>query len=144
MKTLRSMMLGLAMLATGSVVYAAPVSHHNNATKGEVVNTYVDAVVYGDLSNVSDAIADNAQFYTIRGAGTLVNAHTKQEMMDYLKSEAALHEHCACTSTVLQDSGSTYIEKVEMKYKNLTRTDVITAHRDGDEWKITKVETSYK
>ena len=34
--------------------------------------------------------------------------------------------------------------KVDMKYSDFTRTDVITAEHAGHGWKITKVETSFK
>ncbi|MBS1528077.1 MAG: hypothetical protein JST19_20695 [Bacteroidetes bacterium] len=143
MKTLRSIALGVAMLVSGGTVYAAGVTHHE-ISKDEVVGTYINAIVHGNLKDVDQAIADDAQFYTIRGTGTRVDALTKKQVMDYLKSNASLNENCECTSTMLKDDDNTFVEKVDMKYDNVTRTDVITAERDGNDWKITKVETSYK
>ncbi|HVW14606.1 MAG TPA: hypothetical protein VHB54_12300 [Mucilaginibacter sp.] len=144
MKTFRSIALGLAMLVSGSTVYAASVTHHE-ISKDEVVGTYINAIVHGsNLKDADQAIADDAQFFTIRGTGTRVDALTKKQVMDYLKSNASLNENCECTSTMLKDDDNTFVEKVQMKYKTVTRTDVITAERDGNDWKITKVETSYK
>ncbi|MGZ3777504.1 MAG: hypothetical protein ACXVI9_07915, partial [Mucilaginibacter sp.] len=62
MKTLKAIMMGLALTLTIGVANAAPKTHHN-LTKDEVVDTYTNAVVRGDLNGIDNAIDDNAQFY---------------------------------------------------------------------------------
>ena len=141
MKTLKAMM-GLALITVCGFAYAAPKAHHDNATKEEVVDTYLDAVVHGDLSGIDKAIDDNAHFYIQRGVRILTT--DKQEVMDYLKTNANIDRNCVYDNTVLDQGNNYVVEKVEMKFKELTRTDVITAQRSDDGWKITKVETSYK
>jgi Putative lumazine-binding len=141
MKTLKAMMMGLALLVFCGVANAGVrVSH--NPTKDEVVDTYVNAVTHGDLKGLDDAIDDDAQFNTKRGDN--VNTLTKDQLLDALKADAGIRQDCKCTATVLQDMDDTFIKKVEMNYGDFTRTDVVTAQRTGYGWKITKVETSYK
>jgi hypothetical protein len=141
MKTLKAMMMGLALLVFCGVANAGvKVSH--NPTKDEVVDTYVNAVTHGDLKGLDDAIDNDAQFNTKRGDH--VNTLNKGQLLDDLKANAGTQQDCKCTATVVQDTDDTFTKKVEMNYGDFTRTDVITAQRAGDGWKITKVETSYK
>jgi hypothetical protein len=141
MKTLRAMM-GLALIAVCGFANAAPKTHGDNATKEEVVDTYLNAIVHGDLNGISRAIDDNAHFYIQQGVR--ITATGKREVMDYLKANANVDKACDYTSTVLNQGETFLVEKVVMKFKEVTRTDVITAQLSDDGWKITKVETSYK
>jgi hypothetical protein len=94
------------------------------------------------LNGIDKAIDDNARFYVQRGVRVL--ASDKSEVMNYLKTNANVDRDCVYDNTVLDQGNNFVVEKVEMKFKELTRTDVITAQRSDDGWKITKVETSYK
>jgi len=133
--------MGLALLLVGSISQAAPTSH-GNSTKDEVINTYLNAVVHGKLGGVDEAIDDDAQFNMKRGDH--VNTLSKPQILDALKSNENVDQDCQCTKTVLQDDDQISVMKVDMKYGDYTRTDVITAQHAGSGWKITKVETSFK
>lgn len=141
MKTIKAMM-SLALIAVCGFANAAPKTHHDNATKEEVVDTYLDAVVHGDLNGIDRAIDDNAHFYVQHGVRILAN--DKKDMMTFFKENANIDKNCDYSSKVLNQGENFLIEKVVMKFKEITRTDVITAQRSDDGWKITKVETSYK
>jgi hypothetical protein len=141
MKTLKTMMMGLALMLACGVANAAPITHHNPG-KDEVVDTYMNAVVHGDMKGVSAAIDDEAQFYTMHS--DRVSQMNKGQILDYLKANPAAQQDCNSTSTVLQDTDEMYVKKVDVKYEGVMRTDVITAERAGSGWKITKVETSFK
>jgi hypothetical protein len=141
MKTLKAMMMGLALLVFCGVANAGvKVSH--NPTKDEVVDTYVNAVTKGDLSGIDNAIDEDAQFNTMRGDH--VNTLNKGQLLDYLKDNANTKQDCKCTSSVMLDTDDKYVKKVVMQYGDITRTDLVTAERAGEGWKITKVETSFK
>jgi hypothetical protein len=142
MKTLKAMMMGLALMLACGVASATPITHHNSGGKDEIVDTYMNAVIRGDLNGISAAIDDDAQFYTMHS--DRVSQLNKNQMLSYLKANPAVQQDCNCTGTVLQDSDDMYIKKMDVKYEGVTRTDVITAQRAGDGWKITKVETSFK
>jgi hypothetical protein len=141
MKTLKAMMMGLALLLFCGVANAGVKISHN-PTKDEVVETYVNAITHGDLKGIDNAIDDDAQFSTVRGDH--VSTLNKGELLDYLKANANGGEDCKCSASVVQDSDDKYVKKVVMQYGDVTRTDVITVEPAGDGWKITKVETSFK
>lgn len=141
MKTLKAMMMGLALLVFCGAANAG-VKFLHSPTKDEAVDTYVDAVTQGNLKGIDNAIDDDAQFNTLRGDH--VKTLNKGELLDYLKANPNIDHNCKCTETVLQDTDDKYIKKVVMQYSDVTRTDVVTAERSGDGWKITKVETSFK
>lgn len=141
MKTLKAMMMGLALLLVCGISQAAPISH-GNSTKDQVIDTYLNAVVHGKLDGVSDVIDDDAQFAIKRGER--INTLTKAQIMDGLKANANVEQDCQCTKSVMQDDDLKKVLKVDMKYADYTRTDIITAEPVGAGWKVTKVETSFK
>jgi len=133
--------MGLALLLVCGITQAAPTSH-GNSTKDEVINTYLNAVVHGKLGGIDEAIDDDAQFNMKRG--DRVNTLSKPQVLDALKSNENVDQDCQYTKIVLQDDDQISVLKVDMKYGDYTRTDVITAQHAGSGWKITKVETSFK
>lgn len=141
MKTLRAMMMGLVLLLVCGASKAASLKSHGNS-KDEVIDTYLEAVVHGKLNGISDAIDDDAKFNMKRG--DRVNTLTKSQVIDALKASQNIDQDCQCTKTMIRDDDDTRILKVDMKYADFTRTDVITAEHAGPGWKITKVETSFK
>jgi hypothetical protein len=141
MKTLKTMMMGLALLLVCGISQAAPTGH-GNATKDQVIDTYLNAIVHGKLDGIGDAIDDDAKFFTQRG--DLVNTLSKSQILDALNASANIEQQCQCTKSVLQDDEEKKVVRVDMKYADYTRTDTITAEPAGKGWKITKVETSFK
>jgi len=133
--------MGLALLLVCGISQAAPTGH-GNSSKDQVIDTYLNAIVHGKLDGVSDAIDDDAQFYMKRGER--VNTLSKSQIMDALQSNANVEQDCQCAKSVLQDDDLKKVMKVDMKYADYTRTDIITAEPIGGGWKITKVETSFK
>jgi hypothetical protein len=141
MKTLKAMMMGLALILVCGTSQATPIDH-GNATKDQVIETYLNAIVHGKLDGVSDAIDDDAQFYTKRG--DLVNTLSKSQILESMQANANIEQQCQCAKSVLQDDDEKKVIRVDMKYADYTRTDVITAEPAGKGWKIMKVETSFK
>jgi hypothetical protein len=142
MKTLKTMMMGLALLFTFNFSQAATSSSPNGPTKDEAINAYLNAVVHGKLSGLADVIDEDVQFNMLRGDN--VNTLNKRQMLNGLKSFENVEQDCQCTKTVVQDMDDINTVKVEMKYADFTRVDVITAQKEGKGWKITKVDTSFK
>ncbi|MGN6641339.1 MAG: hypothetical protein ACTHJ8_20680 [Mucilaginibacter sp.] len=140
MKTLRIMMVGLAMIVICGAANATGKLYNN--TKDDAINTYLNAVVHGKVNGLDDAIDEDAQFNTIRG--DRVNTLNKIQMVDYLKNNANVEQNCKCSESVMMDTDDKFVKKVDMQYDGFTRTDVITAERAGSGWKITKVQTSFK
>jgi len=137
MKTLKAMVMGLALLLVCGVSQASS----GKSTKDEVMDAYLNAVVHGKIAGVENAIDDDAQFNIKRGNS--VNSLTKPQMMESLRTSEDLEQQCECTKTKLMDDTDMSVLRVEMKFSDFTRIDVITAQRAGSGWKITKVETSF-
>lgn len=143
MKTLKTLAMALVLLVAGATANAAKNHEQKNLNKDEVINTYVNAITKGDLTGLDNAIDDNAQFNMKRGDA--VNTANKQQMMEYIKSVPAIGSDCKCTNTVVKDEGDgSAVIKVEIKYNDVVRTNVITVERKFGSWKITNVDTSFK
>ncbi len=140
MKTLKAMLMGLALVFAVGVASAATTSGPK-PTKDDVFNTYLNAVVHGKLAGIEDVIDDEAEFNIKHGDN--VSTIGKQQIIRSLKSTENIEQDCHCTKSVVQDSDDVSMLKVEMKYADFTRVDIITAQRAGHGWKITKVESSY-
>ena len=100
MKTLKAMMMGMALLLICGVSQAAP-HDHDNSTKDGVIDTYLNAVVHGKLGGIDNAIDDDAHFNMKRGER--VNTLSKPQIMDALKLNENVEQDCQCTKTVVQD-----------------------------------------
>jgi hypothetical protein len=76
MKTLRSIMLGLAMLAMGGAV-KANTNDNVKLTQTYAVNTYVDAMTRGRLNGLNDVLDNSASF---RQTGTQLQQTTNARL----------------------------------------------------------------
>ena len=54
MKTLKSIVLGLALLVICSVAKANTYTDGDNLTKNYAINTYIDAMTHGKIKNFSE------------------------------------------------------------------------------------------
>lgn len=140
MKTLKALMMGMALLLICGVSQAKSLISNDNS-KDQPIDTYLNAVVHGKLNGIDNAIDDDAQFDMKRGDN--VNTLTKSQIMSSLKVNENIEQDCQCTKTVVRNDDDVEVLKVDMKYQNFTRTDMITAHREGSKWRITRVETSF-
>ena len=141
MKTLKAMIMGLALLLICGASQAKPLTINDNS-KDKAIDTYLNAVVHGKLAGIDDAIDNDAYFGMKRG--NTENTLTKAQILDALKANENVEQDCQCTKTVVRDDDDMKVIKVDMKYNDFTRTDVITSEPSGSGWKITKVETSFK
>lgn len=134
-------MLGLSLLLICNFAKAFS-KFTSSPGKKEIMDTYLNAVIHGKIAGLENAIDDEVTFDIKRGV--YVNTLSKNQLLKSLKSLENIEQDCQYTKTVLQDDDEKSILKVDMKYNDFTRTDVITAQHTGNEWKITKVETSFK
>lgn len=141
MKTLKSIVMGFALLIICGAANAANKTNDKGPGKDEVIDTYLNAVVHGKLDGIDKAIDDGAHFNMTRGDN--VNSLSKQQLLRSLKSTENIEQDCKCTSSVVRDENDICVRKVQMNYGDFTRTDLITAEREGKGWKITKVDISY-
>ncbi|MGF7081906.1 hypothetical protein [Mucilaginibacter sp. UYCu711] len=137
MKTLKSIVLGLALLVVGTIANAAnkPAAV---LTKNDVLNIYVNAVVHGKLDGLDAVLDDNVKFVMQRGDNeTILN---KKNILESFKASENMEQGCTYTTTVVKDTKDGMIVKLEMKYDGYVRTNLITISSRRADFKITKVE----
>jgi hypothetical protein len=141
MKTLKSLTIAIALLATTSFVKANDVPE-NSLTKTHAINTYVDAMTRGKFSDLNQVVDQSAKFNILRGKNIL--SFNKKEMTDYLKNEKNIVQECTTSTAVVESNSDMAVVKVDMKYENFTRSNYVTVTNTGSGWKITNVYSVFK
>jgi len=136
MKTLKKIILGLAMLAFCGAV-KANINEDGKLTKIHAINTYVDAMTRGKLNGFNDVLDNSTAFNMVRGKQLL--SFNKKQMLDYLQSNKNVEQLCTTSTSVVESNASIAIVKVDMKYENFTRSNYVTIAHTTNGWKITNV-----
>jgi hypothetical protein len=136
MKTLKTMMLGLALLLVCSMAEARKIKVED-LTKTHAVNTYVDAMTRGKLDGFNDVLDKTATFSLLRGKTVL--SFSKKQMMDFLKSNKDTEQACTISTSVVNSDANIAIVKVDMKFNGFVRSNYVTIANTGNGWKITNV-----
>jgi hypothetical protein len=140
MKTLRSIMLGLALLLVCSATKASNIKGEK-LTRNHALYTYADAITQGKLSNLNDVLDKTAEFSMLRGK-TIISFSRKQ-MLDYLKSNKNVEEICTTSTSIIASDANVEIVKFDMKFKGFVRHNYITIANTGNGWKITNVYSTF-
>jgi hypothetical protein len=137
MKTVKSIVLGLALLVVSTIANAAnkPAAV---LTKNDVLNIYVNAVVHGKLDGLEAVLDNNIKFITQRGDNEVIL--NKKSVLESLKASENMEQGCTYTTTIVKDTKNGMIVKLEMKYGDYVRTNLITISTSRADFKITKVE----
>ena len=140
MKTLKSVIIGVALLAVCTVANAAkpatvPLS------KEDAINIYVNAVTKGELTGIEDVLDPNVTFTTIVHDEP-VNV-TREAVIKDLKANEGVKQDCSTATSIIGDSPRKAVVRVEMKYNNSVRTNYVTLVSTRKGWKITEVSSVF-
>nr|WP_294789873.1 hypothetical protein [uncultured Mucilaginibacter sp.] len=138
MKTLKSIFLGLALLVATGVANANP-NTAGTLSKNDVVTVFTNAVIHGNLQNLEQALAKNVEYTMYRGEKTF--KLNKQALLDSFKASENVEQTCQYTTSIVSDIDNTMVLRMDMKYEGYVRTSTITIKQQGQDWKITKIET---
>jgi len=86
MKTLKSIVLGLALLVVCGVAKANTIDE--KTTPNYAINTFVDAMTRGKLAGLDNVLDKSAEFNMLRGK--TVMSFTKSQMLEFFKSNKTL------------------------------------------------------
>jgi hypothetical protein len=136
MKTLKSILLGLALLAVGTAVKANN-TNDGTLTENHAINTYVDAMTRGKLQGLNDVLDPSAQFSMLRGKTVL--SFSKKQMLDYLQPNQNTEQTCTTSTSIVESNANIAVVKVDMKYEGFVRSNYVTIANTGNGWKITNV-----
>ena len=141
MKSLKSVMLGIALLAVfgaANIVKASGVP----LTENDVINTYVSAMTQGNLKGINEVLDENATFSMLQ-ANKVVNI-SKEDMLSFLKSTKGVQQDCTTSTSVVESNVNNAVVKVDMQYGEHVRSNYVTMVNTEDGWKITDVYTIFK
>ena len=136
MKTLKSMLAGIALLFICAAANAITKPATGKLTRDEVVKIYIDATTSGNVSNLNNVLADDLQFNIQRGENVITL--DKNQLIDYLKNNTTADPSVKTTTTVMQEDDNSSVIKVEFKYDGYSRTDEVTLNKTFG-WVITQV-----
>jgi hypothetical protein len=140
-KTLRSIVAGLALLLITNVVKADE-PKAAKLTKTHAVEAYVSAMTQGKSANLSEVLDQSAKFSILRGKKVM--SFDKAEMLEFTKQNKDIQQACTTTTSEVESNDDVSVVKVDMKYENFTRTNYVTVANTGDGWKITNVYSVFK
>ena len=141
MKTLKSIVLGLALL----VVCGAAKANNINDDKSNVnyaINTFVDAMTRGKVAGLNDVLDKSAEFSMLRGKTVL--SYGKKEMLEFFNSNKNIEQACTTSTSIVESTANVTIVKVAMKYDNFVRNNYVTIANTGNGWKITNVYSVFR
>ncbi|MCJ8209473.1 nuclear transport factor 2 family protein [Mucilaginibacter sp. RS28] len=142
MKTLKSLVLGLCLLAVCGVANANIKNDDKAASPYFAINTYVDAVTRGKVTDFDQAVDASAKFSMLRGKQIL--SFDKAEMSNYVKENQNIEQACTVSTSIVNSNADLTVVKVEMKYDEFVRTNYVTLSNTGGSWKITNVYSVFK
>ena len=138
MKTLKSIMLGLALLLMGGVANAARPAA-SALSKNDVLDIYTNAVIHGKIAGLDQALSKNVEWKMYRGDKLF--KLDKQAIMDSFKASENVEQTCKFTTSTVENNDDTMVIKLDMKYDTYTRSTLVTFKQDKNDWKITSIET---
>lgn len=141
MKNLKNMLLAITMLLIAIAANATVKSVLNKLTKTDLINMYVDAVAHGKTGTLNTILDDALQYNAMRGEN--VNTLSKDQFISYLKNSSVTDANVSTNMTTLEEDDDHMIVKIEFKFADFTRSDVLTLQKSAD-WTITKIDNSFK
>jgi hypothetical protein len=142
MKTLKSIILGLALIIVCGVAKANVNNEGEYLTKNYAINTYVDAITRGKIQGFNDVIDQEAKFTMLRGKKVL--SFTKGEIMESVKVNKNVEQQCTTSTTIVESNSDLAVVKVDMQFDGFVRSNYVTIANTGKGWKITNVYSVFK
>lgn len=140
MKTLKSIVLGLALLIICGVAKANTIDE--KTTPNYAINTFVDAMTRGKLAGLDGVLDKSAEFNMLRGKKVL--SFSKNDMLAFFKENKNIEQSCTTSTSIVESTPSVTIVKVSMKYDDFVRNNYVTIANTGNGWKITNVYSVFK
>jgi hypothetical protein len=142
MKTLKTIFAALALVVICSVAKASDDSDIARLSKDNAITSYINAMTNGNMKGFNEVLDPTAKFSMLRGKDVI--SFTKADMLDFMNSNKDIKQACTTTASVVESTGDVSVVKVDMKFKDFTRTNYVTIANTGKGWKITSVYSLFK
>jgi len=142
MKTLMTTFLAVIIFMSASAFTKAETKSSRLATADNSVNLYIETITNGNVENINGLFA--SQFVQNTNANGKIITHNKEQVIGFIKSQKNVKQDCHTTYAVMEQSGDYTLAKVEMKYNGFTKVDYVTLSKEGADWKVNQVVTTYR
>jgi hypothetical protein len=140
MKTLKSIMLGLVLLAATITANAAPINE-DISSQNYAVTTFINAITKGKVDDLSNVLDKTMSFNVLRGQA--VRTFSKDELLGYLQNDKGVKLNCITSTSVVESNAKLEVVKVDIKSHGLTRSNLLTLANTANGWKIVNIYTMY-
>jgi len=142
MKTLMATFFAAFIFVSASAFTKAETKSSRLATADNSVNLYIETITNGNVENINELFG--SQFIQNTNANGKVTIHNKEQVIGFLKGRKNVKQDCSTTYTVIEQGKDYSLAKVEMKYSGFTKVDYLTLSKEGANWKVNQVVTTYK
>lgn len=142
MKTLRTLLIGVALFTVCTAAKATFRTDEGNMSKNFAINTYIDAMTRGKADGMNEVLDPTVKFSMLRGKQVI--SFTKKEMLDYLKTNKNVEQTCTTSTQIIANDADQSVVKVDMQFEGFVRTNYVTLANTGNGWKITNVYSVFK
>jgi hypothetical protein len=142
MKSLIKILFAAIVLITANAFAKAEVDGANKKAAANTLHQYIATTTQGKVENI-DELFSNQFRHNINGDGK-VFTHTKEQVVEFLKGRKNVQEDCVASYRIIEQNETCAIARVEMKYLKFTRINYVTLSREGSEWKISQVTTTFR
>ena len=142
MKTLMTNSFAAIIFVLASASVKAETKSTRLATADNSVNLYIETITKGNVENM-DALF-GSQFIQNTNANGKVTTHSKEQILSFIKGQKNVKQNCNASYALMEQSDDYAVAKVEMKYREFTKIDYVTLSKEGADWKINQVGTTYK
>ena len=143
MKTIKTIAAALILVVTFGAAKANTTNADNELlTVNHAVNTYVNAMTHGQVSDLATVIDADAKFTMLRGEQML--SFNKSQILGSVQENENVEQDCKTTTTIRESNSDLTVVKVDMKYAGFTRSNYVTLANTADGWKITNVYSVFK
>jgi len=141
-KTLMTTFLAAIIFVSASAFAMAETKSSRLATADNSVNLYIETITNGNVENINELFG--SQFIQNTNTNGKVITHNKEQVIGFIKGQKNVKQDCSTTYTVMEQSGNYSLAKVEMKYPDFTKVDYVTLSKEGADWKVNQVVTTYR
>jgi len=143
MKTLKSILFGIAIMAVATVANAKSIKGELPFSSDYVLKTYVAATTQGNLAGFDKTLTNDATFNIVQGERSI--KMDKAKMVASLKATEGIVQDCKVTTSLVSQTLENTVYEVDTKFSDYTNVNMITlVANDQDGWKISNIQTTMK
>lgn len=141
MKTSITLFIAVIIVFSSSA-FANATEDRNLSTAENTIHEYIDGITLGRTENIEALFAESFKRNT--ASSKAVYSHNKKQVVAFLKQNSNLKQNCVTQYDVIEQSAQFVLAKLEMHYPEFTKIEYVQLCRDGGEWKINQVTTTYR